>query len=51
MSSRSGRGAVEIPVTGSDTPQSRGLIANASSLFAGRLGIAVMGWAGTVLIV
>jgi O-antigen/teichoic acid export membrane protein len=38
-------------VTGTDTPQSRGLLANASSLFAGRLGIAVMGWAGTVLIV
>ncbi|NNF53257.1 MAG: flippase [Acidimicrobiales bacterium] len=29
----------------------RGLLANASSLFFGRLGIALMGWAGTVLIV
>ena len=32
-------------------PQRTGLLANASSLFAGRLGIALMGWAGTVLIV
>ncbi|MFW2383416.1 MAG: flippase [Acidimicrobiales bacterium] len=38
-------------MTGTDTTQSRGLLSNATSLFAGRLGVALMGWAGTVLIV
>ncbi len=38
-------------MTTTDSSPSRGLLANASSLFAGRLGIALMGWAGTVLIV
>lgn len=34
-----------------ESSPSSGLLANAGSLLAGRLGIAVMGWAGTVLIV
>jgi O-antigen/teichoic acid export membrane protein len=38
-------------MTASEPSPNRGLLANAGSLFAGRLAIALMGWAGTVLIV